>query len=435
MTAQQMSRPATLPPPYGIRVPRVTVILFGLLLFGVSISKLESDSVSKVGIGAIGLLLLFAALEVFIIRTRQPFPRALTKFLIVGGLFVTFVGVDFLFHPEARGLEVTLQLPFVLTFFMLILLLRWDYPTLQMLAIMTGALIPGYFLLWLATGHHVADTEGLIHSNVVGAYCYHAAIIQIFAMHTARTKGQKMYYIGLVLLALVVLLATHTRTLWISTVVVAGTYALWPHLTKSKARFFLYLFAIMLMIFSAVYLYVHIREIPGYQTLNTFVAQHTGKQLLSGRDRFWGILVRRIMDRPLTGWGPGALPTDFIFNDTLSSHNLYLQVSLQVGLTGLAFLAALIWSLWSVAWSFRDSWYARMLAAFIIGLMFHESFEVTLTQNDMAVGLLQWLVMGVGVSCCAAEYKKAAVWRMLQAQPPPEAQMAPAPDGAVLHPV
>ena len=65
----------------------------------------------------------------------------------------------------------------------------------------------------------------------------------------------------------------------------------------------------------------------------------------SGREDIWLALIELIKQRLLFGYGASASPQQFL-PIGLSSHNLYLQIALQSGLTGLALLILLFWNIW-----------------------------------------------------------------------------------------
>jgi len=81
-----------------------------------------------------------------------------------------------------------------------------------------------------------------------------------------------------------------------------------------------------------------------------------------------------------------------------SSHNLYLQTTLQVGFVGLAALFVLLWVVWRQLWHRRRTPFARVAGAFLVGTLVHQMFEVSLTQVNLANGFLVWLVLAIGSS-------------------------------------
>ncbi len=48
---------------------------------------------------------------------------------------------------------------------------------------------------------------------------------------------------------------------------------------------------------------------------------------------------------------------------------------------------------------------SKLLASYIIVILIHLTFEVTLTQNHLSFGILQWFILGLGLKLCKKEQK------------------------------
>jgi O-antigen ligase len=132
------------------------------------------------------------------------------------------------------------------------------------------------------------------------------------------------------------------------------------------------------------------------QTLDTYSLQLTGKSIYTGRGEMWAQLSEYIEQRPLVGWGTGVTPEDLTGN-SLSAHNGYMQIWLQLGIFGLVLQLALLVAL--LVWLFkRRNRVSRIALAVLLGMMVHEIWEVTLIQNNTVLTILTWLVIGIGVS-------------------------------------
>ena len=134
-----------------------------------------------------------------------------------------------------------------------------------------------------------------------------------------------------------------------------------------------------------------------YGPLSEWVRLYTGRGIFTGRQEIWPLVLAEIAKAPVWGHGPGVLPSDFM-PLRLSAHNYYLQLALQVGFTGVALLMAALASLYHVALKVRrdGAGLAGALApAVVLVLMVHQGFEVTLLQNALVIGALQWLLLGL----------------------------------------
>jgi len=132
------------------------------------------------------------------------------------------------------------------------------------------------------------------------------------------------------------------------------------------------------------------------QTLDTYSLQFTGKSIYTGRAEMWVGLREYIEQRPLVGWGTGVTPED-LTGSSLSAHNGYIQLWLQLGIDGLVLQIMLLIAL--LVWLFkRHNHVSRVALAVLSGMIVHEIFEVTLIQNNTSLTILTWLVIGMGVS-------------------------------------
>ncbi len=119
-----------------------------------------------------------------------------------------------------------------------------------------------------------------------------------------------------------------------------------------------------------------------------------GRRFFSGREDIWIAVLAEIDQSPWFGHGAGVVPSRLI-NSELSSHNLYLQILLQVGIVGLIPLALFFRSV--LARVFRQPRTAASVVAVtnILGVMIYNCYEVVLTQNTLAVGVVEWSLIGL----------------------------------------
>ena len=83
--------------------------------------------------------------------------------------------------------------------------------------------------------------------------------------------------------------------------------------------------------------------------------------------------------------------------DGRSFHNLYLQTGVQIGWIGLViFLCLLIAVLRGTVHQVNRR--TALAAAVMFGIMTHELFEVSLTQNSWHYGFTYWIIWGIGLS-------------------------------------
>lgn len=121
-----------------------------------------------------------------------------------------------------------------------------------------------------------------------------------------------------------------------------------------------------------------------------------GKNFFSGRQLIWGYLLDLVAIHPFIGNGLSSLPEDFLPFIQLSSHNGWLQIVLQIGIIGLMVMVLIIKKI-LYAITFNDNIFLSCrILPFVYAIIFHECFEVSLTQNLLVSGLMMWFVMGLG---------------------------------------
>lgn len=118
---------------------------------------------------------------------------------------------------------------------------------------------------------------------------------------------------------------------------------------------------------------------------------------MSGRNDIWIVLSEMIKEHPLFGHGMSTVASDLIGNDK-SAHNLYLNTLIQIGYIGFACVIIILFIIWMRLTSIRNDFFVRLSGAYMIGILIHQNFEITLFQNQLSIGILQWLIMAIGLS-------------------------------------
>ena len=173
--------------------------------------------------------------------------------------------------------------------------------------------------------------------------------------------------------------------------------AAWPVVTRRKWRFRAALLVTCSGVLLGSWLYLVAPSTDWGWRLQELSVRYTSKNLFSGRQLYWDDLTAAVAERPLLGHGAGV-EAQSVTGFSWSSHNLYLQTTLQVGAVGLVALFVLIWTLWRQLWRTRSTTAARVAGAFLVGTLVHQMFEVSLTQVNLANGFLIWLVLAIGIN-------------------------------------
>ena len=70
---------------------------------------------------------------------------------------------------------------------------------------------------------------------------------------------------------------------------------------------------------------------------------------------------------------------------------------LQAGIVSLVVLGVTLWSIWLSLYNKRKDTIVRLAGSFLLGALVHEAFEVSLTQNNLTVGIIIWSIIAIGV--------------------------------------
>lgn len=158
-----------------------------------------------------------------------------------------------------------------------------------------------------------------------------------------------------------------------------------------------YIILVLVTIFTIFpYVYMMLYQSSFKDSLDAFSWLFLRKRFFSGRQYFWGILIEYINNKFLLGYGLGVTP-ETLLGITYSSHNWYLQILLQMGLIGFLLLVNVLRNIWNTL-SKLGSKISANASAFIVGVLIWQCFEVSLTQNNYSIGILTWLVMGMGLN-------------------------------------
>lgn len=374
----------------------VALTVLGLMIPAATFSRNllgQPGSLVLAGVLLVGYLLVLG-------RAAQTtsLPRNLIKVLLCATPVVGVYAVSTLIHPSPNALVNTAQLLLAIGFMAGLSLIRWDRISLRPLFWIFAALLVLHVLLWFALGTPRIFRGFMGHANALGLFTLVLSFVPMLTLRTSPRSSGIGFVAGAVCLSSVVLLvATGSRASWLAATWAIMSYVLWTLFSKNRVAFHLAFLLTVGAALSATWLYSLAPNYAWGRQLQELSVQYTGQNFFSGRQLFWGDLERAIMARPWFGYGAGSVAESFT-GYTWSSHNLYLQTALQVGFVGLAALIFLLWVLWAQLWQGRRSKAVRLSSAYFLGILIHQVFEVSLTQNSLANGFLIWFILAVGLS-------------------------------------
>lgn len=358
------------------------------------------------GLGPVGEVAIATILSVGVLLStvylaaRAKVPR------FAGGLLVAVLYIDAVYlaslviHGDPAGLKTVAGTVGVLSLFVAVVLFRWRSGGLKVFSAIIGIFVVASGLIGAVDLLEGAERVSGVFTNPNAL-----AIFMLLALYTfslARLKASSSIELaGLVVvsvIALFLLVATGTRSVWLALLASGVTYWIWPRVSRSRIKHNICILVFFLGLAAIVGLVVAVPTLDVGQSLNRLTETYTGRQLSTGREIIWLDVLGKISERPLLGHGPQVTTRGFGHLALGSAHNLYLQVAVQVGAVGLLGLMALMWWVLATLGAADTGRMARTTGAVLIGVLVQQSFEVSLTQNNLTLGMLAWLVVGLGLS-------------------------------------
>lgn len=364
--------------------------IFGLLLSAV-LSGSSNEEIATVALVLLqasgGVICITSIFRVALGRSAALEPTTIALLIF----FISFILWSWIRMEDISNLFQLAKLLFVLTF--LWSLLAWRISTTEKNALSRGALLI-ILLAWmlpLMQGHPLADpAQWYVNPNYFGALLLLLLYFPLTAVSQRSTPG-KFIQAGGILTCIVGIYVSQTRSAMLG-VIAASILYFQNRRRPTLLNFVNWFFVCGLFVYAADYFIANIDDASVTDwSLTTF-----GKRPDTGRMVLWENILRLIIEKPAAGWGFRMDLSD-LTGERLSAHNGYLQIALELGITGLAIFLGLVASILKALWPRRD---ASGRAAFCVfaGILTREFFEVTLLQNNAPLTLLIWLVVGMGIS-------------------------------------
>jgi exopolysaccharide production protein ExoQ len=277
--------------------------------------------------------------------------------------------------------------------------LSWGFAVAAIGSLLFVAAFPQYGIM--GSSGLAGEWRGVFpHKNVLGPVMAVAVFTELYLLVVGNGRSRWRWALLSVYLALVVL--SQSATAWfLSVFYLAGTcvYFLWK-----RERLAGVLASIVVLLILLIVLIV-LRDDP--ERMLGIV----GKDVtLTGRTTLWNVVVGFIGERPILGWGYRAMwnlddPTTTLADKltggwgVTSSHNAFLEITLQLGLVGLALMMGIIAvALWRGLRCCRAGilplgWFSLM---FLVGTVLAAQTLETLGQNQV----IDWVVFNILAFSC-----------------------------------
>lgn len=235
-----------------------------------------------------------------------------------------------------------------------------------------------------------------------GVILYSILLAYIVAMPKAGTAVHAS--ILSLLLAVPIVLFPNFRTLWALVISVIGVFVL-VSVSRSKLVATLLLWLAVGYVAAVIAFFLSLESSGWADSLNEFLAQGTGRTSASGRQLLWPAVLGSFWANPWFGGGAGMVPSK-VLNTTLSAHNLYLQLLMQIGIVGFAIFSAWLLSVWRAIIDRIDVARGALSCSIFVTFIIHNGTEVIMTQNALMIALPAWAAIAIGLSASRAEVRK-----------------------------
>ena len=211
-------------------------------------------------------------------------------------------------------------------------------------SLIAGALFPSFGVMQEI---HPGAWRGLWwEKNTLGAVMAWGGLTFCAAAAAAATSTERRIWLGFVVLALLLVLLSTSKTALLASMIALGGPA---GIALARRGFGFAASAIFLLLLGVAALIGVLLVGPGV------ILEALGRDAtLTGRTEIWAVLTGQIADRPLTGYGYGAFwavengPAYWVRQETAwpvpTAHNAWLETALAIGLPGAAFAFLLVLS-------------------------------------------------------------------------------------------
>ncbi|WP_293800005.1 O-antigen ligase [uncultured Bosea sp.] len=385
-------------------------LVFAILLIRAStdpiFNLLGGDSgAASMGVGALFNVLAIAIAGILFLQAplKAPFPvMAIWGPFLLIAFSSAFQAPDFNAAVRLASVLLTYWAFFAIPFF----ILRSSRDILLFIQVVFVSSIPPtlYAFVDLAQGlsdlHDFRLQSTFTHPNI---YAFYLVLILGLALYirasgivraSPRIRMLVTLYIPLLV---VLLLLTKTRSAWGACALMFMVYAV-----GIERRFLFGLLLLPVLFIANPNLMDRVTDVTAAPAIDDFSQLNADTRLNSyaWREALWESVLPRVLEQPLLGHGLETLrpsvPRFFplVNPPGIDGHNLYLQMSFELGLLG---LLALLWLFGCVAWCLARGWRRDPPGVLIIGCLLFGYMLESYSDNMhfyLAFNWYFWFVMG-----------------------------------------
>lgn len=372
------------------------ISLFLLLLFN-GFEAMNLEPVRSFAITTIFITFYIGLIGFFIILylKRMDLQRYSLLFIGVGSYLLANILTEMI-HIETSLEFSLLKLFMYLCFFLLVCLLTWkDKQIILFGHIVNGALLL-YTIHWFVLGTPIDRYLSFFRNpNISGVFFSCLFVIVILAFKYGNMYSKVIFTFGL-LGGMLIIYSSTSRAVYLLLFIMISSRII---LYLSKKWFHRLFYIVMGFNLVFLFFYSYVANTKFAEKIDAFSTTYLHKSFFSGRQHIWTPSLEYGMDAPFTGHFIGIMPRDYMEGTHyVHAHNQYVQVFLESGFLGLIGLIVMLYIIWRILQKGLESSLVSWVACFFLGLLFYQSVEISLLSYMEPIGLIQWFILGLGVS-------------------------------------
>ncbi|HHU19103.1 MAG TPA: O-antigen ligase family protein [Bacilli bacterium] len=384
-----------------IKLPR-PVHLYLITLIIINIFSLSTvQPLKDIGYYSIRLTLI-SAVVLFIYYLINGFATSKLRniYITIAG-FMTIQAISFYLNSDSNYL-LFFYVTAVFIFIIFSIQIEWDRHSFIGLGYIISILILILFIDWdWGKFDSRSFTSIFRNPNALAIFIFCSLYFQIIAISKVKKIGLKIYFLLILFISLILLLATNSR----SVLIAGGVVIIVSIIQFYKPTLVKYAFWLA-MTFNITFLFVYVKL---YNTavgsaLNNLSINLFNKRFFSGREKIWYDVWQHIESSFFFGYGISATARP-LNEGGLTAHNQYLQTFLETGLIGFIVFCLFLFFIWLLLLKSQHTIEGRLSASFFIAILIYSTFELTLFQNNFQIGLIQWTIVVTGINFLSKEHR------------------------------
>ncbi|CAM3924009.1 O-antigen ligase family protein [Mesobacillus zeae] len=313
-------------------------------------------------------------------------------FILLSGIYLA----SHIYHGNFEQNEQLLFLFLIFVFILAVMKIKWTPSHLIIFGHLANIIILYFFFQWIGNGYIAYMYKGVFgNPNVFANFLFAILYFQVINIQK-KTLGLKLYFMVGIIINLLLIFMSTSRTVWLSLAVIVGSFLVMKFSRKLFSKLFYFVLGGN---FLFLITYVYLARTQYADTINDLTMKLTSKPFFSGREEFWGDVIDFGLTSPLIGHKVGIQLNEYMPGiKNVHVHNQYLQVFVESGFLGLFAFLLLLYFIWKAYQVNLDSHYVQWSACFLLGLLIYQNFEISMFSNMLSIGLIQWLGISIGVS-------------------------------------